>query len=108
MKKLSRREFLRRIALIASVPLIDGLDLEALKADISGFTTEQLGNIKQVKSVEIGELYNPYFIPDKPQYIITKKDGSREYYTKEKYGDFLDYFIGDKLSSDIPKDAWLL
>lgn len=95
--KLSRRDFLKYLAVIGSFAPF--FNIENIKANIADFSFEQLESISEIRSIKKAE-WSPYYVPrsvDFGYYDIELKDGSKvcldTVEIKERYGGILGYLI---------------
>ncbi len=102
--KLSRRDFLKRLALLGSIaPFID---TEKLSENLSDFTNKQLKELAKVDKVEATPS-NVYMAYQPDWYKVTMKDGNVLYMSKDEilkhYGSVLNFLkIDDDVSSIYP------
>ncbi len=102
--KLSRRDFLKRLALLGSIaPFID---VDKLSKNLPDFTNEQLKELSKVDKVEVSSP-NVYMAYQPNWYKVTLKDGNVLYMSKDEilkhYGTVLNFLkIDDNISSIYP------
>lgn len=106
--KLSRREFLKRITLVASIaPFID---VDKIRENLVNFSYDQLRSISEIKDIRLSGC-SPYSLApggtwDDRYYDIYLKSGDKLWLSdrqiKEQYGDILDYFLSKSLDTDYP------